>query len=181
MYVEILLKFLIILIVLNYSYAKLFKTDLLDYILVNDFIIKIFNTFVILIAIYYLFNRDFYLPFLGPSVIPITKVPLQGEKLVEVNLTKLPPDVNVLYWASGESDKDYSDPLDAYKNYSNAGMAKTDNSGNILIKIACPGRYYINKFGLKKQKLPRHMHYRYEFPNYSGLYSRVYTKYIEKC
>lgn len=180
MYLQIISKLLILFIVINYSYIKLYKIDLLNYITTNKTVFNALSIILIVIALYYLFNRDFFLPFLGPAVIPTSKAPLKSEKQIIVQLTDLPSNTNVIYWASGESNKDFEDPLGAYKNYSNSGMEKTDNAGNVTIKVACPGRYYVNKFGFKKRKLPRHIHYRYELPHYEGLYSRVYTEYV-KC
>ena len=136
---------------------------------------------MIIIALFYLFNRDFFLPFLGPAVIPIMKIPLHNEKMINVKLRGLPPNTNIIYWASGKSETEYADPLNAYKNYSNSGIEKTDNMGNVSVNIVCPAPYYVNKFGIKRKLIPRHMHYRYELPQYEGLYSRVYTTYIDTC
>lgn len=63
MYFEIFSKLLILLIVLNYSYAKMYNDDLMDYIIKNKTISNVFNIGLIGIALYYLFNRDFIFRF----------------------------------------------------------------------------------------------------------------------
>ena len=182
MYFEIFSKLLILLIVLNYSYAKMYNDDLMDYIIKNKTISNVFNVGLIGIALYYLFNRDFYLPFLGPAVIPVAKIePQQQENMINVNLNNLPPNTTVIYWASQKSEGTFKDPMIAYKDYLNSGIATSDQLGNVNIKISCPSPYYVSKFGIKKKLLRRHVHYRYELPNYKGIYSSVQTKDIETC
>lgn len=183
MYLEIFSKFLILVIVLNYSFAKTYNTDLVDYIIKNKTISNLFNIGIAIVALYYLFNRDFYLPFLGPTVIPVVKSSQDTEKedMISVELNNLPPNTNVIYWASLKSEKAFEDPILAYRDYSNSGIARSDKTGNATLKIICPAPYYIIKFGIKEKLLQRHIHYRYELPNYRGIYSRVYTKYIDSC
>ena len=170
-------------IVLNYSFAKTYNTDLVDYVIKNKTISNLFNIGIAIVALYYLFNRDFYLPFLGPAVIPIiqSSQEIKKEDLINVKLSNLPPNTNVIYWASLKSEKDFENPIVAYQDYSNSGIEKTDATGNVNIKVVCPSPYYVPKFGIKKQLLQRHVHYRYELPNYKGVYSRVYTQYIDSC
>lgn len=181
MYFGIFSKFLILLIVINYGYAKMYNDDIMDYIIKNKTISNVFNIGIIGLALYYLFNRDFFLPFLGPAVIPISKTKQKEENMINVNLNNLPANTNVIYWASQKNEMEFEDPIIAYKDYSNSGIATTDNMGNVNIKISCPAPYYITKFGIKKKLLQRHVHYRYELPNYKGIYSSVHTKNIENC
>lgn len=181
MYFEIFSKLLILLIVINYGYAKMYNDDIMDYIIKNKTISNVFNIAIIGLALYYLFNRDFFLPFLGPAVIPVTKIENKSDNMINVNLNNLPPNTNIIYWASQKSEGTFNDPIVAYKDYSNSGVATSDNMGNANIKIVCPSPYYVNKFGIKKKLLNRHMHYRYELPDYKGIYSSVYTKNIDSC
>lgn len=180
MYFQIFSKLLILLIVINYGYAKMYNDDLMDYIIMNRTVSNIFNIGIIALALYYLFNRDFFLPFLGPAVIPVTRVENQLDNMINVNLTNLPPNTNVIYWASQKSEGTFDDPITAYKDYSNSGIAISDEKGNANIKIVCPSPYYVNKFGIKKKLLNRHVHYRYELKD-KGIYSSVYTQNIDSC
>jgi hypothetical protein len=181
MYFGIFSKLLILLIVINYGYAKMYNSDIMDYIIKNKTVSNVFNIAIIGLALYYLFNRDFFLPFLGPAVIPVAKIENKLDDMINVNLNKLPPNTNIIYWASQKSEGTINDPIVAYKDYSNSGVAISDNMGNANIKIACPSPYYVNKFGIKKKLLNRHVHYRYELPDYKGIYSSVYTKDIDSC
>ena len=181
MYLVIVSKLLILLIVINYGYAKMYNDDLVDYIIKNKTISNVFNIGIIGIALYYLFNRDFFLPFLGPAVIPVAKIENKIDNMINVNLNNLPPNTTVIYWASEKSEGAFDDYVSAYKDYGNSGIATSDQQGNANIKVVCPATYYITKFGIKKKLLNRHVHYRYELPDYKGIYSSVYTKNIDKC
>lgn len=181
MYLEIFSKLLILFIVINYGYAKMYNDDLMDYIIKNQTISNMFNIGIIGLAIYYLFNRDFFLPFLGPAVIPVAKIENKLDSMINVKLSDLPANTNIIFWASEKSEGIFDDPIMAYKDYSNSGIATSDNNGNANIKIVCPSPYYVNKFGIKKKLINRHVHYRYELPDYKGIYSSVYTKDIDSC
>jgi hypothetical protein len=133
-------------------------------------------------ALYFAFDRDYYLPFLGKSVIPIIKdnrsLPLVNLK--EIKISNLPPNTRILYWAakSASSISDATGELDwrVYNDYSNSGVVQSDT----IVKIECPVEYNVPLFlGIGKKRLKRHLHYRYEIPGQTGLFSRVYTKYIE--
>ena len=183
MYFGIVSRLLILLIVINYGYAKMYNDDLMDYIITNKTISNVFNIVIIGLSLYYLFNRDFFLPFLGPAVIPVAKVQSQLDNMINVNLNNLPPNTTVIYWASEKltGSDTFSDPITAYKDYSNSGIATSDDKGNVTIKIVCPAPYYVNKFGIRSKLLGRHVHYRYELPEYKGIYSSVHTKNIDNC
>ena len=129
-------------------------------------------------ALYFIFDRDYYLPFLGKTVIPIISTRPATENLKKVNLVNLPPDARIIYWAAKSSSKE-SD-WKVYNNYSNSGVSITDKDGNATIQIECPLEYNIpSLFGRKRLK--RHVHYRYEIPGYAGMFSKVYTTYIDSC
>ncbi len=135
-------------------------------------------------ALYFAFDRDYYLPFLGKSVIPIIKDGFDktnSNNLKEIKLTNLPPNTRILYWAA-KSVYPTTGEVDwrVYNDYSNSGVVQSDIIGNTIVKIECPVEYNVPLFlGLGKKRLKRHLHYRYEIPGQTGLFSRVYTKYIE--
>jgi hypothetical protein len=175
MYLFIFAKLLLALAALSYSLTYLLKVDPISYITTNKNILFALNILIIYSVTLHIFNRDYYLPFLGPAVIPIKEGDTIG-KLIDVTLQGLKPNAKVLYWGSSESDKTFDNPLEAYKGYGNSGLAKTNNKGKVTLKVNCPSDYYVSKFGMNK-KLSRHIHYRVE-SEFPGLFSSVKTKYI---
>ena len=128
-------------------------------------------------ALYFLFDRDFYLPFLGKSVIPITTQQQDSKDLKQVILKDLPPNTNVIFWAAKGGKEPALNPMDAYSEYANSGVAKTNDKGEVTINVACPVEYNV-----RAKRLRKHLHYRYELPEYRGMFSRVYTKFlIDEC
>jgi len=132
-----------------------------------------------IVIIYYLFNRDFYLPFLGETVIPIKNMNNIEDNLLNFKIQNLPPNKRLIYWASRSSDQVIRNPIDAYKGYTNSGITKTDSNGNASLEISCPSDYYVKSFGMDK-KIRRHIHYRIESDKFPGLFSSVKTHYV-KC
>jgi len=175
MYLFIIAKLFLALAALSYSLTHLLKVDPMSYVTTNKNILLVLNIFIIYSVALHLFNRDYYLPFLGPTIIPIKERETIG-KLIDVKLQGLKPNTKVLYWASNESDKTFDNPLEAYKGYGNSGIVNTDNNGEVTLKVNCPSDYYVSKFGINK-KLSRHIHYRVE-SHIPGLFSSVKTKYI---
>ena len=126
---------------------------------------KIISFIVILTVassiIYNLFNRNFYLPFLGQSVYPCgslaEKVPNKADITVTVQVK---PNVNVIYWASEPSaieNQPIDNPWDAYANYDNSGVVKADSTGKAVLHVRTPSSY---KVGLMNKTLKSHVHYR---------------------
>jgi hypothetical protein len=141
-------------------------------------IVRILAFLIGLSAAYFIFDRDFYLPFLGKCVIPIG-TQRETKNLKPVVLKNLPPNTNVIFWAA-KGGKDISaNPFDAYGDYANSGIAKTNGKGEVIVEIACPVEYNVSKFGLINKTLKRHIHYRYELPKYRGMFSKVHTKYLQ--
>ena len=126
---------------------------------------KIISFIVILIIvasiIYNLFDRNFYLPFLGWSVYPCgslaEKVPNKADTTVTIQVK---PNVNVIYWASEPSSSEnqpIDNPWDAYANYDNSGVVKADETGKAVLHVRNPSSYQV---GLMNKTLKRHVHYR---------------------
>lgn len=140
---------------------------------------KLSGIILLMIGIYWMFNRDYYLPFLGKCAMPpslIKEVPMVNvDTKIPVKLTKLPPNTQIMYWASlpGET---IDEPLKAYGNYKNSGITMSNNLGEAFARIDCPSNYSV---GLMKFKLTKHVHYRYALPEYPGIYSAVYTANVE--
>ena len=139
-------------------------------------------SFVIILAVvasilYYMFDRNFYLPFLGWAVYPCgslaEKVPLNADTKVTVTV---PPNVNVIYWASEPTDtatQPISNPWDAYANYENSGVVRADASGNAVLQFRSPSSYNV---GLLHRTLKRHVHYR--VCKHPGMLSDVKTIFV---
>lgn len=137
---------------------------------------QIVGIVVVVSSLYWMFNRDYYLPFLGKCLMPqniikdMTPVMVDGK--IPVKLTGLPPNTQVIYWASLKSNVAIDDPESAYGNYLNSGITQTNNMGDAYARIDCPSNY---KVGMFKTKLDKHLHYRYALREYKGLYSPVFT------
>lgn len=108
-------------------------------------------------ALFSAFDRDFYLPFLGRAVYPCgslaTKEPAGADTTVAVTVR---PNSNVIYWAADASDAVAKNPMVAYNSYENAGVARSDGSGNAVLKFRRPGSYDVPYRGT----LSPHVHYR---------------------
>ena len=126
---------------------------------------KILSIFIVLIVVasilYNMFDRNFYLPFLGWSVYPCgslaEKVPLNADTTLTVQVK---PNVNVIYWGSESSAKEMQpidNPWDAYANYNNSGVVRADANGRAVLHFRNPSSYQV---GLMHRTLSKHIHYR---------------------
>lgn len=123
---------------------------------------------------YLLLNRNFYLPFLGHAVYPcaslIERTPENANNIIKI---KVSPNTNVIYWGSENKSNDDSlvinNPWDAYGNYDNYGVVKSDSEGIAVLKYRTTVKYKIPS----GKKLDRHLHYRYCIGN--GMMSEVKT------
>ncbi len=173
--IHFLAKNLLLLGAMNYLFISVMNVNIFS-LIKSEFIVKLIFILIGISAIYFMFDRDFYLPFLGECVIPVGDSKINESKnVIEVVLTELPPNVNVMFWASGSSDAPYDSPQKAYGDYLNSGFVKTDKFGHTTFKINCPSEYIVPIYG----KLEKHVHYRYELPGQRGMFSRVYTQKID--
>ena len=132
---------------------------------------------VVASIIYYLFDRNFYLPFLGWAVYPCgslaEKVPLNANTNVSIQVQ---PNVNVIYWASEPSKKEdqpIADPWEAYANYDNSGVVKSDSTGKAILHFRSPSSYNV---GLFNKTLKTHVHYR--VCKHPGMLSDIKTVFV---
>lgn len=122
-------------------------------------------------------DRNYYLPFLGWSVYPCgslpEKIPTNADTQV---IIKVKPNSNVIFWASEPSNAEQqpiSNPWDAYTNYENAGVVKSDMNGKATLSVRSPSSYRV---GLMNRELKKHIHYR--VCEYSGMLGPVQTLYV---
>jgi hypothetical protein len=164
-YLDLFARSLLILGALGYFLMSYKKTHIL---------VIIFGILVGLSGLYYVLDRDFYLPFLGPTVVGTDNQGVITNPKVQIKLTDLPKNKNIIYWAAGSKRGIYGDPITAYRS-GVAGMTKSNSDGQATLELEIPSEYKVGT--LFKMKLKRHVHFRYELDT-PGLYSRVYTKYI---
>jgi len=132
------------------------------YILVrNDLhvLVRFGSLIIFVIAIWLMFRRDTFLPFLGSTVIPITVLsndvaPEGANKEVSVPIDA-PDGTRVIYWGAKESESVQPNPWVAYDDYSNAGVTTVKN-GEAIMQFFCPGKYHVPSGKL----LQHHIHYR---------------------
>lgn len=111
-------------------------------------------------AIAIMFDRDTYLPFLGPTVVPCSvlkdRTPPGATREVRVTIT---PGAKVLYWAAepaSEKLKEINDWKKAYLEYDNAGVTTANGDGVAVLKVREPQGYKVPIMG----SLKPHIHYR---------------------
>jgi hypothetical protein len=126
---------------------------------------KVLN-FIILLSlvasiIYNIFDRNFYLPFLGWTSYPCgglaEKIPRDADTTVTVQVK---PNVNVIYWGSEpktNEEQPIDNPWDAYANYDNSGVVRADAQGKAVLHFRNPSIYQV---GLMNRTLKKHIHYR---------------------
>lgn len=135
-------------------------------------------------ALYLFFNRNYYLPFLGETVLP-TIVPFKknSKNTIKTIVKNLPPKSTIIYWGavpeevSGQAA--ITDPYTAYSNYTNSGIVLSNENGEAELEYECPVQYEVSKFGVLRKKLNRHIHYRYMNPNLPGFISEVKTLFLK--
>jgi len=175
-------RILLILGGINYLYMGIFSHNKFLFMNIPKNIQNILFIIIGTAALYLFFNRDYYLPFLGESVIP-TIVPLRAnsKNIVKTVITNLPPKSTIIYWAAvpGQGGKDViSDPYTAYSNYTNSGVVLSNEKGEAELVYECPVKYQVSKFGIFKKNLNRHLHYRYMNPQMPGFISEVKTLFL---
>jgi len=112
-------------------------------------------------ALYLVFKRDVYLPFLGETVLPCAafaaRTPDNANQ--EATITTL-PNTKVIFWAS-EPKKDGSANLEdwdiAYNNFANSGVAISDDKGKAVLRFRGNPQAYKVPF---KGTIKPHVHFR---------------------
>ncbi len=160
-YLDMIIKYIVIFGAINWGTVAIFNTNLVSYIsqLFKQNVNPIVYIIIAACGVYSLFNRNTYLPFLGEAAFPVpveNKTPKQNGDLLSAELTDLPPNKKVIYWASNPASTTYSNPVDAYGDFENQGVVTSDKDGKATIIFNKPGSYKVNG-----KELPQHIHYRY--------------------
>lgn len=121
-----------------------------------------------------LIDRNYYLPFLEKCVVPIANNK-NTENNIPIKIKDLPKNTNVIAWSANKSNTIHTDPYKAYGDYTNYDVVKSNNEGEAIVMLSCPTEYFVRN----NKKIPKHIHYRYELPEYKALYSEVKTQFID--
>jgi uncharacterized membrane protein YuzA (DUF378 family) len=163
---------------LNYLYMGIVSNDGFLSLNLSKNVINALYIIIGISALYLFMNRDYYLPFLGETVIPtIVPIDKNNKNIITTTIKNLPPKSSIIYWAA-KSNKDISlieDPYTAYADYANSGISIANDNGEAKIEYECPVQY---KVGMFKKELDRHIHYRYMNTEFPGFLSPVKTLYL---
>jgi uncharacterized membrane protein YuzA (DUF378 family) len=132
--------------------------------------------FVGITALGLVFARDFYLPFLGETVMPCSVLPVSTPENADTKIhVRVEPGAKVMYWAAEPSNEDLKGIQDwrkAYLGFQNAGVAMADEAGNVELAVRTPQAYAVPMKG----KLNPHVHYR--VCRNDGMMERVETAFL---
>lgn len=145
---------------LNWLLVGLFDFNLVSAIFGDSFLATLIYFLVGLGAIYVMFDRDTYLPFLGPMVAPCSVLenrdPPGATREVKVTVE---PNVKIIYWAAEPASaklEKINSWKQAYLEYDNAGVTTSNGEGVAVFKIRDPQSYKVPFRG----QLAPHVHYR---------------------
>jgi len=160
---------------LNWLFIALAEMNVLE-MMFGKSVASILYVLVGISSLAIMFDRDTYLPFLGPTLAPCSALqnrePPGATKEVKVIV---PANRKVIYWAAepaSESLKSLNSAMEAYQKFDNAGVATANADGIAILKVREPQSYKVPLIG----KLESHVHYR--VCGESGFMGRVNTAYI---
>jgi uncharacterized membrane protein YuzA (DUF378 family) len=128
-------------------------------------------------GLYFIFNRDTFLPFLGHMAFPgyALKVSTPENANLKVKVRAHKDAIKIVYWGANPDepgDHIIKNPIKAYKDSDNVGVVDVGNDGTATLYFICPQQYKVGRHVLSK-----HIHYRSVFDN--GMMSPVETVYID--
>jgi len=163
---------------LNWLLVGLFDLDLVSSLLGKNVMATLVYILVGVSALAIMFDRDTYLPFLGPMVAPCSVLenrdPPGATREVKVIVS---PNSKVLYWAAepaSEKLEKLNSWKQAYLEYSNAGVTTSDRDGVAVLKVREPQSYKVPFMG----QLAPHVHYR--VCGDAGWMGRIETAFLDK-
>lgn len=142
---------------LGYNIVELIVGKINKHFDLNNFNLeKIIYLSVALSAIYLGTNRDFWLPFLGDTVIPENLIPLKKTNKYDTELTvKVNPNTKVAYWAANPHEN-IPQVMDAYGKYNNSGVVMSNEEGIATLKVVKGSGYNVPS----GRYIKPHVHYR---------------------
>ena len=109
-----------------------------------------------IIAIKLFMTRDFYLPFLGYTVIPSTLMPVHIPDRTNISIPiKTKPNTKIIYWSALATNKN-TKVEEAYNDYVNSGVVISDDNGSANLQIQESTGYIVPR----NKHIKRHVHYR---------------------
>jgi len=164
---------LIIVGALNWLLIGGFDINLVEWVCGKGLISDLIYILVGLSAVFIMCDRDTYLPFLGPMVIPCSvlqdKTPPGATRQVKIVVK---PNTKIMYWAAEPANEDLKNVQswkEAYQHYDNAGVVTANQEGVAILKVRPPQGYMVPIRG----KLGAHVHYR--MCNEDGWMTRIHT------
>lgn len=127
-------------------------------------------------AVYLMFNRDTYLPFLGETVIPNGALPEKTpERWTVSQAVDVPANTKIVFWASEPASEGgaMKGPAEAYGQYENAGVTISSADGKATLKVRSPQSYSVPVRGI----LDPHIHYRIYTSD--GMLGRIKTVFLK--
>ncbi len=158
---------------LNALLVALTEVDVLQWVVGKGVLGTLLYGLIGLSALLMMFDRDTYLPFLGPTVMPCgalqDREPPGATKEIQVTVG---PHRKIIYWAAepaNENLKSVTSWQEAYQTYENAGVATSDGTGQATLRVRAPRSYQVPMGGV----LEPHVHYR--VCDEAGWMGRIYT------
>lgn len=165
---------LLILNGLNALVVAFTEVDALQWVVGKGVLGTLLYGLIGLSALFIMFDRDTYLPFLGPMVMPCgalqDREPPGATKEIHVSVA---PHRKIIYWAAepaNENLKSVTSWQEAYQKYENAGVATSDGAGQATLRVRAPRSYEVPMKGV----LEPHVHYRV-CDEAGGQMGRIYT------
>lgn len=146
--------------------------------LTSRFYLRIFTALTTLCALWLLFDRDLWLPFLAPAAIPKNVIAentsVNGDSIKKITLNVGVKNTKVIYWHAYNTGAKILDVKSAYGDYKNARVTTSDEHGNATFYITEEPSAYRVPYG---QVIPPHIHYRYMESD--TMASAVKTHYVD--
>lgn len=174
-YIHMIASIFLIVGSINYGACALFDSGLFS--VFGPTVEKIIQAAIFIAGLCLMFNRNYYLPFLGRTVMPtsVFKPYVQDnpDKTIEIKTNK--ETKYVIYWLAQPDKKGGGNPHNydiAYGDFSNYGISPSVD-GKSTLYIKCPQNYNVSY----NRTLPKHVHYRFIYN--SGMISEIKTKNLE--